>query len=160
MARRRILKLLYPTACAACLAVGYALAGKWLALALAVIVWLAWRLAGGRMPSVVLAVSVAAAAAGSGLGASPFLMLPAATLALASWDAVRWDAFLAGELPAEVEARLERLHSANLALALGPALLVATAGRLIHFQILFGVLAVLALLALLGLDRLWRLLRD
>jgi len=81
-------------------------------------------------------------------------------LALASWDAVRGDAFLAGELPAEVEARLERMHNSNLALALGPALLVAVAGGLIHFQVLFGVLAVLVLLALLGLDRMWRLLGD
>jgi len=160
MRLRKFLRVIYPIACAACLAAGYALAAQWLALVLAAIVWLAWRLTADRLPSVVLTVSVGAAAAGLVLGASPFLMIVAATLALAGWDAVRWDDFLAGDVSIEVETRLERMHSANLVLALGLALLAAMAGRLIHFQILFGILVGVVLLALLGLDRLWGLLKD
>ncbi len=160
MRLRKLLKVMYPAGCVACLAAGYALAGQWLALVLAAIVWLAWRLAADRLSSIVLAMSVGAAAAGLILSASPFLMLPAAALALAGWDAVHWDGFLVGNVPVEVETRLERMHGASLALALGPALLAAVAGRLIHFQVLFGVLVGLVLLALLGLDRLWSLLKD
>ena len=72
---------------------------------------------------------------------------------------MQWNDFLAGDLPAVVEARLERRHYACLALALGPALLAALAGRLIHFQIPFGILVVAVLLMLVVLDRVWLLVK-
>jgi hypothetical protein len=160
MTLRKILKLAYPTACAACLAAGYALAGRWVALAPVTLIWLAWLFAKQWSPMATLMASVALAAGGLWLGASPFLMTPAAALALASWDAIHWDGLLGGDLASEIEARLERRHYAFLALALGPALLAAVAGQLIHIQLPFGGLIVIVLLALLSLDRIWSLVKD
>jgi hypothetical protein len=120
---------------------------------------LGWVFAANSLPSALLAASVILAAGGLYQGASPFLMLPAAALALASWDLVRWESFLLGDLPAEARARLERKHYASLLLAVGPAWLAGMAGRSIHFPIAFGVLVVLVLLALLVLDRVWKLVK-
>jgi hypothetical protein len=159
MAIHRLLKFACPAAFAACLAAGFVQAGQWAGLPLAGLAWLAWLFAGSWSTSLLLVVSVAMAAGGVWVGASPFLMVPAATLALASWDLVRWAGFLAGEVPGEVKARLERRHYACLALAIGPALLVAEAGSVLRFELPFGGLVAVVLLALLGLDRLWRQIR-
>ena len=155
MTIHRLLRFLCPAAFAVCLAAGYALAGQWAGLALAGLMLLAWLFAAAWPPALLLAASVAASAGGVWVGASPFLMIPAATLALAAWDLVRWDGFLAGDVPAEVRARLERRHYACLALAIGPALLAAMAGSGLRFELPFGALVAVVLLALLGLDRLW-----
>lgn len=158
MTPQRRLKLACSTACALCLAAGFALAGKWVGAGLAGLVWLGWLFAAGWPPSILLTASVALAAGGVWAGAPPLLMLPAATLALAGWDVARWEAFLDGASPA-VAARSSRRHYACLALALGPALLVAWAGGLVHFQLPFAVLVFLVALALLGLNRLWGLIK-
>ena len=155
----RLLKFVCPAAFAACLGAGYALAGQWAGLLLAGLIWLAWLFAASWPPSLLLAASVAASAGGVWVGASPFLMIPAATLALASWDLVRWYGFLAGHVPEDVKARLERRHYACLALAIGPALLAAVAGSTLRFELPFGGLVAVVLLALLGLDRLWGRIR-
>ena len=155
MAIHRLLRFACPAALAACVGTGYALAGQWAGPALAGLIWLAWLFAASWPPALLLAVSVAASAGGVWVGASPFLMIPSAALALASWDLVRWDGFLAGAIPAEVKARLERRHYACLALAIGPALLAAVAGSLLRVELPFGGLVAVVLLALLGLDRLW-----
>ncbi len=159
MTLHKFLSVLFPTAGAICLAAGYALAGQTIALVCVGLVWLAWLLGTNWPPSVMLVATVGLAAGGLYVGASPFLMLPAATLALVSWDWVRWQGFLGSSLSAEAQHRLEQKHAANLALAVGPALLVALAGRFIHFQIPFGILVALTLLALLGLDRIWTLVK-
>jgi hypothetical protein len=155
MALRKFLMRLFPTACAAGLAAGYVLAGQGLMVVPVVLVWLGWLFPAQCPVSILLAASVALAAGGVWAGAAPFLMWSAATLALASWDMVRWDSFLAGDLPVEAGTRLERKHYICLALALGPALLAAVAGRLIQIQTPFGGLVAIVLLAFLGLDRIW-----
>jgi hypothetical protein len=159
MVVRKLLKLFCPTACAACLVAGYALTENWMALVPIGLVWAAWLFAVNWPASLLLVASVALAASGLWLGASPFLMIPAAVLSLASWDVVRWNGFLTGDLSSEVEARLERAHYAWLGLTLGLGLLAALGGRLIQFPLPLGGLIVLVLLALLGLDRIWRLLK-
>src|SRR5271157_3270534 len=80
VALRRLLKLACPAACAACLAAGYAAAGKWLMLAPVALVWLGWMFTASWPPSVLLAACAGLAAGGLWAGASPFLMLPAAAL--------------------------------------------------------------------------------
>jgi hypothetical protein len=159
MALRKSLKLICPAACAFCLAVGYALAGKWVALVLVGLVWIAWLFSDNWPPTLLLAASVALAAGGVWAGASPFLMIGAATLALVSWDVMNWEAFLTGELTGEVEARLERTHFAVLGLTVGPSLLLVLVGRLIQVPIPFGVLVFLVLLTFFGVDRLWHLVK-
>ncbi len=155
MAMRKLLKLASPIACAVCLAAGYASAGLWLGVPLAALVWAAWHFGAKWPPTLMLIGSVTVAAAGLVAGASALWMLPSATLALAAWDLTHWDSFLGGDMPAEVESRLERKHYASLALGLAPALLVAAAGQFFRIQISFGVLVAVALLALVGLDRIW-----
>jgi hypothetical protein len=128
-------------------------------VALAGVVWVTWLFAGTSVAPFFLAVAVGLAAVGLGLGASPYLMLPGVTLALVSWDLMRWDAFVAGEgLPLNMT-RLARKHYAALALALVPSLLIAIVGQQVRFSIPFGVLIGVVALALLGLDRVWRLVR-
>jgi hypothetical protein len=159
MTLRKCLKVVCPTACAVCLAAGYVLAGKAAGAAPVALVWLAWLFAARWPTSLMLAASVGLAAAGLCVGASPHLMLPGATLALASWDIARWDSFIASGLSIDIESRLEQKHYTSLALALVPGLLAAMAGQLIHLQIPFGVVVIVALLALLGIDRIWHLAR-
>jgi hypothetical protein len=160
MTLRKLLKLMCPTACAVCLAAGYAVAGTWIALALVALVWVAWLFTADWPPSVLLAASVGLAAGGLVVGASPVLMITAGSLALASWDVVRWDGFLAGHVSVEIETRLERKHYTSLALAVGAGLLAAIAGRLLHFPLPFVGLVAVVLLAFLGLDRIWRLVEN
>jgi hypothetical protein len=158
MLARKLLRLLCPTAGAICLAAGYTLAGQGIVVVLVALVWAAWVFAAGWPAGVLLAASVGLVVGGVWVGAAPALMLSAATLALASWDLRRWDSFVAGATPA-VEARLARGHYACLALALGPAWLVALVGHLIQVQIPFAALVAVALLALVALDRVWRLVK-
>lgn len=146
------------TAGVVCLAAGYALIGQWWVLALAGLAWLTGLLTASLATAVFL-VLVSLAAVGVYVGAWPGLMILGAVLALASWDLASWEGFVAGGLPAEAVARLERKHYANLAAALGGGLLAAIAGRLISFQLPFGILLALAALALLGIDQIWRLVK-
>lgn len=140
------------------MAAGYALIGQWGLLALAGLVWLAGVVA-ARWTVVVFVVLVGLAAAGACAGAWPSLMIVGATLALASWDLANWEDFVTGSLPAETVARFEWRHYAYLALALGSGLLAAIIGRLVSFQLPFGILVVLAAMVLLGVDQMWRLVK-
>ncbi len=159
MTRRKLITSLCPTAWAICLAAGFGGVGQWVALVPVALVWLAWVFVATSLPATLLVISVLLAGGGLGLGASPFLMLPAAALALASWDVMRWEGFLGDDLPAEARARLERRHYALLLLAVGPALLAGLAGRLVRLPIGFGVVVVLVLVALVALDRLWSVVK-
>ena len=154
----RLLKWGCLTAGAVCLAVGYALIGQWWILGLAGLAWLAGVFAAG-LSGIVLVVWVSLAAVGLCAGAAPVLMFLGATLALAGWDLASWESFMAGGLPATTAARLERKHYAYLALPLGSGLLAAILGRMVHFELPFGILVILASLALLGVDQVWRLVK-
>jgi hypothetical protein len=154
----RLLKWGCLTAGAVCLAAGFALIEQWELLALTGLVWLAGVLVAG-WPGVVFVVLVVLAAVGVCAGAWPILMVLGATLALASWDLASWEGFVAGGLPAETVARIEWRHYAFLALALGAGLLAAILGRLVSFQLPFGILLVLAALLLLGIGQIWRLVK-
>jgi hypothetical protein len=158
MTLQRLLRWGTLTAGAACLAAGYGLAGRWGFLAVSGLAWLAGILLAG-WSVVVFVVLVGLAAVGIYEGAGPILMILGATLALASWDLANWEDFVAGGLPAETSARFEWGHHTCLALALGSGLLVIIIGRLVSFQLPFGILVLLAALALLGIDRMWRLVK-
>ena len=162
MPLRKILSLTSPIACAACLAVGYAMAGQWVALGAVLIAFLAWLAARQRQSTwlslAALVISISLAAAGLLSGASPTFMIFSATLALASWDLVFLDHILAGSSSAQTVTLLEKKLYQSLVLALGLGLLAAVTGRMIRLQIPFGGVVLLAILALLSLDRLWRTL--
>ncbi len=146
------------TAGVVCLAAGYAQIGQWGLVALAGLVWLTGVLTAG-WSGVVFVASVGLAAAGVCIGAWPTLMILGAAMALASWDLASWEGFMADGLHPQIVARIGRKHYAFLALALGAGLLAAIVGRLISYQLPFGVLAVLAALVFLGVDQIWRLVK-
>jgi hypothetical protein len=159
MTPQRILKWGCLTAGVLCLAAGYGWIGLWALIALAGLVWLACLAAAGWFGKACLGI-VGLAAAGVCAGAWPPLMILGATLALAGWDSASWEDFTVGGLPAETAARVGREHYLRLALALGLGLLAAIAGRLVSFQIPFGVLAGLSAILLLGIDRIWRFVSE
>jgi hypothetical protein len=164
MPLRKILSLASPIACAACLAVGYAVAGQWVALAAVSIALLAWLLARRWLSTwlslAALLISISLAAAGLFTGVSPTLMILSATLALVSWDLALLDHTLAGSSSAQMVTLLEKKLCQSLVLVLGLGLLAAVTGRLIRFQIPLGGMIFLGILVLFSLDRLWRTLVD
>jgi hypothetical protein len=139
------------------LAAGYAFAGRWWLIVPAGLVWLAGVAAGWS--SIVFVSLVCLAAAGVCAGAWPPPMIIGATMALAGWDLASWEDFAADGLPAGAATRLGRRHSAGLALALGSGLLAALLGRMVSFDLPFGVAAALAVLLMMGMDQLWRFTR-
>lgn len=158
MTRQRLLKLGTLTAGVICLMAGYGLAGRWGLLAAAGLVWLMGILTDG-WSTVVFVVLVGLAMGGISIGVWPLPMIFGATLALASWDLANWENFVAGGLPDETTAWLERRHHIYLALALGSGLLISIIGQMITFQIPFGVLVLLIVLVLFGVDQIWRLVK-
>ena len=154
MPLQKILSLVSPMACAACLAVGYAMAGQWVALVAVLIAFLAWLAARQRRSTwlslAALVISISLAAAGLFAGVSPTLMILSATLALASWDLVLLDHTLAGNSSAQMVTLLEKKHYPSLVLALGLGLLAAVTGRMIRVQIPLGGMILLAILVLFG----------
>jgi hypothetical protein len=146
------------TAGVICLTTGYGLVGRWGLLALAGLAWLAGVVA-ASWSMAVFVVLVGLAAVGICVGARPTLMILGAALALASWDLVNWEDFVADGLPADTSAQFEWRHHTYLALALGSGLLVVIIGQLVSFQLPFGILVLLVALVLLGVDQMWRLVR-
>jgi hypothetical protein len=161
---RKILSLAIPFTGLACLSVGYAQAGQWLALVAVILPLLAWLFSARWpyrwLPLAGLVLSVSLSGAGLFLGAAPVLMILSATLALAGWDLMLWENDLPADLPAALLSRLAYSHYRALALAVGLGLLAALAGRFLHLQLPFGILIVLILLALFSLERLWHTLGD
>ena len=161
---RRILSLVCPMVCAACLMAGYALNSRWISIAAGASTGLVWLLANKRPatlpPSVALVISFVWVAAGLMAGASSFLMILGTTFALASWDLALFDHALADSpiSSAQTIALFQNRHYRSLALALGLGLLVVVVGRLFRFQIPFGWMVVLVILALFSLERIWRTL--
>jgi hypothetical protein len=156
MPRRMILSLIFPTAGAACLLVGFLSAGRWPALPVGLVtfcVWLAacrWR--SGFLPVAALALSVGSAAAGLILFVPPVWMMLAAGCALAGWDMILLQDDLADAASADTARRLEARHYRSLIPALVIGLAAAVAGPLIRIQIPFGWMMILAALVLTGLE--------
>ena len=158
MTLQRFLKWGTLTAGVVCLASGCGLVGQWGLLAAVGLAGLAGILLAG-WSAVVFVVLVGLAAVGICEGAWPILMILGATLALASWDLSGWEGFVADGLLDETTAWIEWRRYTYLALALGSGLLVTIVGRLVSFQLPFGVLMLLAALVLLGVDQTWRLVK-
>jgi hypothetical protein len=164
MLRRIIVRLVFPLAGTACLAAGYATAGRWTALPLVLLALLAWLLTfkwrSGFFPLAGLVLSVGLAAAGLFVSAPFLLMILGAVFALAGWDLVLFNRTLDANPPAGSISLLEQRHYRSLALALGFGLLVAVAGPAIRVRIPFGWMILLAIIALLSLEGFWRRLRS
>ena len=164
MPLRRILSLVCPILCVACLAAGYATNGDWIAVAAGASTGLIWLLVYKRPaswpPSVALVISVIWGAAGLLVDATPFPMILGTTFALAGWDLMWLDHTLTGSAnsSAQTISLFEHRHYQSLALALGPGLLIVIAGRMIQFEIPLGGMIILAILAMFSLDRIWRTL--
>jgi mannose/fructose/N-acetylgalactosamine-specific phosphotransferase system component IID len=161
---RKILTLICPLLTALCLAFGYSMIEPWIAFTAALITVLVWLFAckwsSTWLPSAALVVSVSLAAIGLLVGATPFLMLLGALLALTSWDLVFLDHVLSGNSPTKTVTLLERNHYQRLSLALGLTLLGTITGRIIHVQIPFGGMILLVMLAFFGFGRVWRMLSN
>jgi hypothetical protein len=160
---RMVLKLGCPAACAACLAAGFASAGRWTAVPLAFIALTAWLSAGkwriGFLPSGALAISVGVAVAGLFLSAPPAWMMLGAVCALAAWDVILFQRD-SGISPSDPACLLETRHYRSLASALAIGLATAAAGPLMSIRISFWWMVALASLALAGLEGLRRRLAD
>jgi len=164
MSVQRFLTIICPIICASCLVMGYAMVGQWGVLPLVIIASLVWIISRQSpspwFSSAALAINISLAAAGRLTGASPFLMIPSAAAALASWDLTRFDQILPGGSSSCAGARLKKRHYQSLALALGPGLLIAVAGRIIVIHIQFVEMVLLVLLVTFTLDRVRRLLTN
>ncbi len=162
MPLRKILSLACLILMLLCMAIGYITVGGWIALATALITLLVWlpiyKWPSSWLPAIALVISAGLAAIGLCVGATPALMLPAATLALALWDLANLNQARAGGPSDRGVSLLEKKNFQSLALALGLALLAIIAGRLVGFQIPFGGMILLVLLAFFGFGRFWRLL--
>jgi hypothetical protein len=163
MPLRKILAILCPAISAISMAYGFALPGIWFGVITSFFIFGGWlfllRRPSNGLSVAVLVISVCLSALGLLIGASPLLMVIAATLALASWDFVLFNASLPGEQPGKSVALLEKVHLESLALAVGLGLIVSIAGHFIRFQIPFIVMVLLVILGLFSLERVWRKLQ-
>ncbi len=163
MLRRKILKLVCPLACTACLAAGYAAAGIWTALPVVFLALSAWLLAAlGRSGSfswAALILSAGLAAGGLFASVSFPLMMLAATLALAGWDIVLFTNAPVPDPPDGSTRLLSERHYRSLITALGLGLPAALIGPSIRIQIPFGWMILLGIFALLSLEGVWRRLK-
>jgi len=164
MPPRKVLGLVCLILTVLCLAIGHALAGRWIGFAAAWIVLFVW-LAQYKWPSTellttALVLSIGLASIGLLAGALPILMLLAAAFSLANWDLTALDRDLAGDPSGQVVTPLEKKHFRNLGLALGLALPAILLGRFVRFCLPFIVMILLAALAVFSLVRLWRILSD
>jgi hypothetical protein len=159
MALRKLLFAVCLAVSALCLAAGYAIAGQWIGMIIALMVGPAWLLArkypASDLPLGCLLVSIGLAVVGRLTGSPPVLMIGGSAIALAAWDLLVLDAAL-GSAPLGEQARAyEASHLRSLALALGAGLVGAFLGRWLHLQIPFFITVLLIALAVFGLDRAW-----
>jgi hypothetical protein len=142
-----------------CLADGYALAGHWPGVAIALLTGPGWLLArkypAAWLQFICLLVPVVLAGAGMLTGSTSVLMMCGSAFALAAWDLLLLDGAMGIDPPGEQTRRYENSHLQTLALALGSGLLVALLGRSLSLQTPFYVLAVLVVLVVFGLNRVW-----
>jgi hypothetical protein len=146
-----------------CLAAGYGIARHWLgmsvALLLAPIWWLARKHPGSGLPWVCLSISVGLAVIGTLTGCPPLWMIFGSAAALAVWDLLFLDSALGNTSPGVPTHQYEGQHLRALLLALGSALLVIVAGRIVTIQLPFVVLLLSLAFLLFSLDRIWRILK-
>jgi hypothetical protein len=164
MTGRTLLKLAFPAACVACLAAGFASAGRWTALAAVALAGLTW-LAAVRwhyrfLPHSALALSVGSAAAGLLLSAPAALMMIAAACALAGWDGILFRRIPVSAEQSEAASLLIARHYRSLLPALGAGLAVSIIGPLVSFRISFWWMMLVAALGLAGLEALRRMLGE
>ena len=163
MSLRRTLILICATAGAACLVLGYVSAGRGMLALVALVTlpawWLTYKRPGAFPPVAALVISVGLAAGGLLAGATPWLMLVSATLALAGWDLVLLEHSLPGSSSAATSTLTQfmSLHYTSLALPLGLGLLIAVVVRMIPVQVPFWGMVLLAIFALWSFDRAWRM---
>jgi hypothetical protein len=159
MILRKLLFLVCLIVSVLCLAGGYAFAGHWPGVGLAVLAGPGWLLArkypAAWLQVICLLASVSLAGAGMLTGSPAVLMMCGSAFALAAWDLLLLDGVL-GKDPFGVQVRqYENSHLQTLALALGSGLLAALLGHSLSLQTPFYVLAVLVILMLFGLNRIW-----
>ncbi len=164
MPLRKILNLTCLLATILCLAVGCARIGLGMVCTAGLLVLGVWSVAFRRpstwFPPVALVVTVSLAVIGVWQGATAWLMLAAAALALADWDLALLGRLPAGSSSVRDLTLLEKKHFQNLLLALGLAFLVILIGRLIRFHIPLGMMILLVILAFFGLRRAWSLFSE
>jgi hypothetical protein len=142
-----------------CLAAGYAIAGQWIGVVVAIITSLAWLLArkypASWLPHICLLASVCMAVVGQLTGSPPLLMICGSGIALAVWDLLLLDAVLGTNSSGEQTRQYEKKHLQSLVLVLGSGLCVVFLGRLLTLQTPFVLLILFVALAVFGLDRAW-----
>lgn len=142
------------------LAAGFGASGQWVGVGLAFVTLTAWlgarRMAYAWLAMAALPVAVILAAMGLWGGGSPYLMIPGATLALASWDLTLFHHSMAGYTTPQAEARLERMHYASLGPVVAVGLFAAVAGRVFAVQLPFIAILALAAALVFFLERAWR----
>jgi hypothetical protein len=138
-----------------CLAAAFGTAGLWVPACLvplpAVLLLFHRRIRGGWAAPLFLVVMMGAAAAGAMVGASAFLLIPGAALALAAWDLADFHRFVRSGRSPQPAAALERRHALSLAKAISVGLLAAVGGASLALRIPFIVMFLLVILDLLCL---------
>jgi hypothetical protein len=156
---RKLLNLVLLILIPLCLTLGYAKIGPGMAFTAGLFILGAWLLAHRWpqtwFPSIALVVTVCLAVIELYQGASAPLMLVAAALALANWDLALLNRLPAGSPSFRKLTLLETKHYQSLLLALGLAIPASLIGRIIHFQIPFGIMILLVILAFFSLTRVW-----
>jgi len=142
-----------------CLAAGYAMSGRWVGTAIAVLMgpawWFARKSTASALPQICLFGSVALAVAGRLTGSPAILMIVGSAATLAVWDLLLLDSALNKKSSAGDARQYENAHLRSLMLALGLGLLVAVLAGLIQLQVPFFVLMLLIAFSLFALDRVW-----
>jgi hypothetical protein len=158
---RKVLNLVLLILIPLCLTLGYSQVGPGMAFTAGLVVLgaglLARRWPQTWLPSIALVVTVGLAVIELCQGAPPLLMLAAAALALANWDLALLDRLPPGSSSFRELTLLETKHYQSLLLALGLAFPVVLIGRIVHFQVPFGIMILLVILAFFGLARVWRI---
>ncbi len=164
MPLRKIIIIVSLGLSAGCLALGFARAAQWAAIAAFLAPWLvwlsAWRWSMLWSPSAALLASIGLAAGGLLAGAASLPVLISITLFLAVWDLMLLDQAVTSTAPGKALAYLERKHYQSLGVAVGIGLLGVVAAQMVRFPIPFVGVVLLAILAFIGLDRIWELLGE
>ena len=146
-----------------CLVAGYGLSGRWEGLLIVLGIAISWLLLSKRyvqwLPSFLLLVYIAAAAAGLLAGLAPILMIAGVTTALGSWETQQFHQNLKGDRQHELARLLQKRHDTWSGLAVFLGLLLPGAGLYLHFHFSFGILALITLVAIVGLYRTFHILK-
>lgn len=145
-----ILRVIGVLLAAACLALGYGIAGDWLLLLTIPAMLLFWILARGRSgfraASAVLAIYVGLAVIGIARQASGLVLAAGCIFALAAWDLSDPRGRTSAQARPQQATLLERRHLQSLAAMAGASLLLAALGLTLRLRLPFGIVALLALL--------------